>query len=139
LKPDQFYLCAATKSILVDSSSLDQVCAISATDHLVLDIKQRPCNNREKLQFIDDLFYFEERLYIPEGHVRLGVLQARHDFPAAGHFGFNKMLELIYLDFWWPQMWKAIEEFVSSYNTYSRSKNPYHWPYRLLQPLPIPK
>jgi hypothetical protein len=63
---------------------------------------------------VDDLLYFEERLYIPEGLVRLCVLKACHDFPAARHFGFYKMLELISRDFWKPQMWKAIKEFLFS-------------------------
>jgi hypothetical protein len=36
-------------------------------------------------------------------------------------------------------MWKAVKEFVLSCNTCSRSKNPRHCPYGLLQPLPIPR
>jgi hypothetical protein len=56
---------------------------------LVLDIKRRSDNNHEK-------FKFEECLYIPKGPARLQVLQARHDFPAARHFGFNKTLEFIF-------------------------------------------
>jgi hypothetical protein len=105
-------------------------------DPLVLDIKHFD-NNREKFKFVDDVLYFEEHLYKPEGPTRLRVLQARHDFPVAGHFGFNKTLELISQDFWWLQMWKAVKEFVLSCDTCSRSKNPRHCPYGLLQPLPI--
>jgi hypothetical protein len=108
-------------------------------DLLVLDIKRRSDNNYEKFKFVDDLLYFEERLYNPEGSVHLRVLQARHDFPTVGHFGFKKTLELVSRDFWWPQMWKAIKEFVLSCDTCSRSKNPRHRPYGLLQPLSIPR
>jgi hypothetical protein len=36
-------------------------------------------------------------------------------------------------------MWKAVKEFILSYDTCSRSKNPRHRPYGLLQPLPIPR
>jgi hypothetical protein len=93
-------------------------------DPLVLDIKRCFDNNREKFKFVDDLLYFEDRLYILEGPARLQVLQTRHDFLAAGHFGFNKTLELIFKDFWWPQIWKAIKKFVLSCDTCSRSKNP---------------
>jgi hypothetical protein len=108
-------------------------------DLLVLDIKRRSDNNYEKFKFVDDLLYFEERLYNPEGSVHLRVLQARHDFPTVGHFGFKKTLELVSRDFWWPQMWKAIKEFVLSYDTCSKLKNPRHHPYGLLQSLPIPR
>jgi hypothetical protein len=124
-------------SFLVDSSFLDQIRAASTMDPIVLDIKRCSNNNREKFKFVDDVLYFEEHLYKPEGPTRLRVLQARHDFPVAGHFGFNKTLELISQDFWWLQMWKAVKEFVLSCDTCSRSKNPRHCPYGLLQPLPI--
>ncbi len=142
LKPEQFHLRATAMSVPVDSSFLDQVRTTIATDPLVLDVKRRSIqisDDPSKFKFEDNLLYFEERLYIPEGPLRLRVLQARHDFPAAGHFGFNKTLELISRDFWWPQMWKAVKEFVLSCDICSRSKNPRHRPYGLLQPLPVPK
>jgi hypothetical protein len=37
---------------------------------------------------------------IKDGPCRLQVFQSRHDFPAAGHFGFNKIMDLISRDFW---------------------------------------
>jgi hypothetical protein len=36
-------------------------------------------------------------------------------------------------------MWKAVKEFVLSYDTCSRLKNPRYYPYEFLQPLPIPR
>jgi hypothetical protein len=139
LKAKQLRLCTATMSTPVDSSFLDQVRAATTMDPLVLNIKRHSNNNHEQLKFVDDLFYFEERLYILEGPTRLRVLQARHDFSTVGHFGFNKTLELISQDFCWPQMWKAVKEFVLSCDTYSKSKNPRHCLYGLLQPLLIPR
>ena len=85
-----------------------------------------------------DVLYFEGQLYIPKGPARLRVLQSRHNFPAARHFGYNKTLELISRDFWWPQMWKDVKEFILSCDVCLRSKIPRHRPYGLLQPLPIP-
>jgi hypothetical protein len=85
LKAEQLRLRAATMSTPVDSSFLDQVCVASTMDPLVLNIKCRSDNNCEKFKFVDDLLYFEERLYIPEGPARLRVLQAYHDFPATRH------------------------------------------------------
>jgi hypothetical protein len=57
-------------------------------DPLVLDIKRHSNNNHEKFKLVDDRLYFEKRLYIPNRPACLWVLQARHDFPTVGHFGF---------------------------------------------------
>ena len=83
-------------------------------------------------------FYILRNAYIYNGS-RLSVLQARHDLPTVEHFEFNKTLELVSWDFQWPQMWKTIKEYVLSCDIYSRSKNPRHRSYGLLQSLPIPK
>jgi hypothetical protein len=95
LKVEQLCLRTETMSTPMDSSFLDQVRTASTMDPLVFDIKRRFDNNREKFKFVDDLFYFEERLYILKGPARLQLLQTRHDFSTVGHFGFNKTLELI--------------------------------------------
>jgi len=79
----------------VDSSFLTQVCTTSTLDTLVLDIKHWSHYDDNNYKMMDNLLYFEESLYIPEGPLRLQILQARHDFPSAGHFGFNKTLELL--------------------------------------------
>ena len=127
-------ICAAV--VPIDADFLDQVRTATIEDSVALEIKKRADDDKFKVE--GDLLYFEERLYIPKGPTRLRVLQSRHDFPAAGHFGYNKTLELISRDFWWPQMWKDVKEFVLSCDICSRSKNPRHRPYGLLQPLPIP-
>jgi hypothetical protein len=53
-------------------------------DPLVLDIKRCSDNNCEKFKSVDNLLYFEERLYILERPTRLRVLQTRPDFLAVG-------------------------------------------------------
>ena len=92
-----------------------------------------------RFQFRDRLLYYEGLFYVSEGPCRLQVLQSRHDFPSARHFGFNKTMELISRDFWWSQMWKLVKEFVTTCDICSRSKIPRHRPYGLLRPLEIPK
>jgi hypothetical protein len=74
LKSEQLCLCVATISTPMDSSFLDQVCAALTMDPLILDIKHRSDNNCEKFKFLDDLLYFQERLFIPKRHARLRVL-----------------------------------------------------------------
>ena len=85
----------------VDTTFLEEIRAASAKDPFVVDIQQRRSNNiKESSHFRveDNLLYFEECLYVPNGS-RLSVLQARHDLPAVGHFGFNKTLKLVSRDF----------------------------------------
>ena len=115
---------------------LNQIRVATIEDFVNLDIKQRVDNDKFKME--RNLLCFEKRLYIPKRSTQLRVLQSRHDFPTVGHFGFNKTLELISRDFWWPQMWKDVKEFVLSCDICARSKTPRHRPYGLLQPLPIP-
>ena len=43
-------------------------------DPLILDIKRRFNNYYEEFKFVDKLFYFKKRLYIPEGPTFLWVL-----------------------------------------------------------------
>ena len=141
LKPEQFHLRALKSTLTVDSTFVKQIQSSMSSDPLVLDIKSNSSKSHDssKFEFKNNLLYFEGRLYVPKGEARLRVLQARHDFPAAGHFGYNKTLELISRDFWWPKMWKSVKDFVQSCDICSRSKTPRHRPYGLLQPLPIPQ
>jgi len=127
-------------TLTVDSNFIKQIQSSMSSNPLIHDIKNTSSKSHDtsKFEFKNNLLYFEGRLYIPEGEARLRVLQASHDFLAAGHFGYNKTLELISRDFWWPQIWKAVKDFVQSCDICSRSKTPCHRSYGLLQSLPIP-
>jgi hypothetical protein len=74
LKAEQLCLRTTTMLTPMDSSFLDQLRATSTIDPLVLDIKRHFDNNCEKFRFVDDLFYFEERFYIPKGPTHLRSL-----------------------------------------------------------------
>ncbi len=67
----------------------------------------------------------------------LQVLQARHDALAISHFGFNKTMELMSWNYWWPRLWKYLKEFVGSCNVCAWEKNPHHHPHGFPQPLSI--
>ncbi|GGS30672.1 hypothetical protein GCM10010252_78350 [Streptomyces aureoverticillatus] len=85
--------------VTIDDGFLSEVRTAIIEDFIVFDIKQRVDNDKFKVE--GDFLYFEERLYIPKGPTRFRVLQFRYDFSAAGYFGFNKILEFIFRDFWW--------------------------------------
>ncbi len=59
----------------------------------------------------------------------LQVLQARHDTLVTSHFGFNKTMELMFRNYWWPQFWKYVKRFVGSCDVCARTKNPFHHPH----------
>ena len=145
LKPTNLQLKTLTISTTEDLSYLEEIRNASKDDPFVTNIARRMKSGlesrqlKEEFEFKDGLLYHKGLLYVPPGSARLKVLQLRHDFPAAGHFGFNKTMELISRDYWWPQMWKFVKEFIRSCETCARAKIPRHRPYGLLQPLPISK
>jgi hypothetical protein len=46
-------------------------------------------------------------------------------------------MELVFQDYWWPQLWKYVKEFVEFCDVYAQAKNPCHCPHGRLQPLLI--
>jgi hypothetical protein len=90
------------------------------------------------------LLLMDHCIYIPEYRPKKGnlctcVLQEKHDHPTAGHFGYNKMLELLWHDYIWPSMCNDCKKFVSQCVLCTCNKPLCHQPYGLLQPLPIPE
>ena len=90
------------------------------------------------------LLLMDRRVYVPQfrperGNLRTRVLQEKHDHPTAGHFGYNKTLELLRRDYVWPSMRTDCKQFVSQCVLCARNKPSRHRPYGLLQPLPVPE
>jgi hypothetical protein len=46
--------------------------------------------------------YHDKLLYVPESLAQLQIFQAKHDTLVAGHFGFNKTMELMSHGYWLP-------------------------------------
>jgi len=73
------------------------------------------------LLLMDHLVYVPE--YLPEqGNLRTRVLQAKHDHPTAGHFTYNKALELLRRDYVWPSMRTDCKWFVPQCAPCARNK-----------------
>jgi hypothetical protein len=94
-----------------DASYLKEVQEALQEDPFVKNIRKRLRANKvnNEFKFNDGLVYFKGLLYIPPGPTRLKIIQMHHDLLAAGHFGFNKTMELISQDFWWPQIWTFVK------------------------------
>ncbi|CAF4637389.1 unnamed protein product, partial [Rotaria sp. Silwood2] len=68
--------------------------------------------------------------YVPSSMIH-AVLKAFHDHPMSGHFGVKRTLYKIRTRFWWPNMRKSIEHYISSCQqcrkfNILRSKTPGH-------------
>ncbi len=68
--------------------------------------------------------------YLPASMINT-VLTAFHDHPMSGHFGVQRTLHKIRTRFWWPNMRKSIEHYISSCQQCTkfnivRSKTPGH-------------
>jgi hypothetical protein len=126
LEPVNFQLKALAMSFYKDASYFMEVQETLKGDPFIVNIMERLRINKvnDEFEFKDGLLYFKGLLYIPLGPTRLKIIQIRHDLHAAGHFGFNKTMELISRDFWWPQMWKLVKEFIKLCNRCKRRKVP---------------
>jgi len=73
------------------------------------------------------LLLMDRRIYVPEyrperGNLCTRVLQEKHDHPTAGHFGYNKTLELVRRDYIWPSMRADCKKFISQCVLCARNK-----------------
>jgi hypothetical protein len=98
---------------------------------------QKTQGEEEILQLEDGLLYRKGLLWVPE-NARKVILHTEHDSRVAGHFGQDKMIELIRRNFWWPKMDQQIIEYVRSCLECQKDKVTCHKPYGLLSPLELP-
>lgn len=81
----------------------------------------------------------DDRIYVPDkDDLRLRVLRHKHDHILAGHYGYNKTLELIRREYVWPNLRDFVKDYCASCTTCRRAKQPRHKPYGTLQQLPVP-
>jgi len=90
------------------------------------------------------LLLLDCHVYVPDyqpnqGNLHTQALQEKHNHPTAGHFSFNKTLELLQHDYIWPSMCIDCKKYVSQCMLCACNEPSRHHPYGLLQPLPIPE
>jgi hypothetical protein len=87
---------------------------------------------------VNDGFVFRaNRLCIPVGSVRLLLMQEVHGGGLMGHFGSKKMEDVLASHFFWPNMRRDVEWFISRCNTCQKAKSQLN-PDGLYIPLPVP-
>jgi hypothetical protein len=129
----------------IDSTNLHKdILEALKTDKFTQDIIINPIPLSSHYSISDSgLLLINHRIYVPDsspdsGNLRTRVLQLKHDHPTAGHPGQNRMLQLLQLDYTWPNVRTDIKDFVNSCVSCKRNKNPHHKPFGLIQQLPIP-
>jgi len=87
----------------------------------------------------DGLLYYKNHLYIPEDEgLQTEIAQGCHDSLVAGHFGQEKMIEIVTRDLYRKGLANWIRDYVRSCDECQHSKSPRHAKYGLLQPLEVP-
>ena len=80
-----------------------------------------------------------EALYVPEDEaVRTALLQRYHDDALAGHFGYDRTLELIRRKYWWTHLPKDTKRYVETCDICQRVNIKRHRPYGEMVALPQP-
>lgn len=140
LKPERLALNSLESSFSNDLSIVEEIQKTLKQDPLVENVQRQMKEGKgEDFEFKDGLLFYRDLLYVPPCLARLKILQVRHDLPAAGHFGVNKIIELVSRDYWWPQLWKFVKEYIRSCDTCSRAKGTRHRPYGLFNPYQFQK
>ena len=77
----------------------------------------------EEWSIEDGLVVKEERIYVPEGTLRIEVIRWHHDTAVGGHGGRWKTTELVGRNYWWPGLTKEVAKYVEGCDLYQRHKN----------------
>ena len=102
----------------------------------------RRLRKRFKKWAIDDegLVRRNRCLYVPgDAVVRKELIKKHHDDSLSGHFGAQKILDLIQRKYHWTACAEQIKTYVKICNVCQRTKVPRHKSYEELSSLPIPK
>ena len=85
------------------------------------------------------LIFYKNRVVVPpQSHIPKQLLHEFHDSPLGGHFGVLRTYKRITQQFYWPSMYRMVNEYVSSCDVCQRAKASTLSRTGLLQPLPIP-
>ncbi len=80
-------------------------------------------NQEQEFQQRDGLWFYEDRLYIPNvAVVRQTLLSEYQDTPLHGHLGIDKTLAALQNIFYWPNMVDAVKVYIKTCSFCQRNK-----------------
>ncbi|TPX54573.1 hypothetical protein PhCBS80983_g05887, partial [Powellomyces hirtus] len=136
----------ATLPTPTDDAFLQEIKYATASDNFAQNIISQLNNNHasetskehtKRFKVHDGILLYDSIVYVPTRDLRLRALEDTHDNQLSGHFGVSKTLELTSRNYWWPQQWKLVKEYVKACDTCAQAKSLRHQPYGLLEPLPV--
>ena len=83
------------------------------------------------------MLHYQGLSYVPE-IIQTELISRNHDDPLAGHFGIDKLHELIARKYHWPTLRHDVKDYVKGCNVCLALKAVRHKPYGDLQSLPVP-
>ena len=87
----------------------------------------------------DGLIFYKTRVVVPrDQEIHHKLLVEFHDSKLAGHSGVLRTYRRLAQQFYWPNMYKDVQDYVSTCEICQRTKSESLAPAGLLQPLPIP-
>jgi hypothetical protein len=141
-------LAPTTTSVPFSTMDLNQVemttfdFATNFLEKVKLAITELPSHyfhGKEGYTFQDNLYYYNNKIFIPTDILQQEIFAIRHNKPTAGHYGILKTLQLVSRNYYWPGMKRIITTYINGCHTCRLNKSTKHKKYGLLQPLPIPK
>ena len=136
-RPDHQIAALNKSSIIISTELLDIIKAEYQNDKVIRQILD---NGHKEYSVRDGLIYTRDnRLYIPLNEsVRLQLIKEHHDTEINGHLGEFKTLERLSRQYYWPNMRKAVQQYISQCQSCQMNKASSQLPIGLLQSLDIP-
>ena len=109
------------------------------TQDKIKEIKEGNRTGQWSINSTEDLL-FDGAIFVPDDQaLRMELLAKYHDDQLAGHFAYEKTLDLLRRNYGWVRMASDVKEYVDSCDVCQRVKAHRHRPYGELQALPIPE
>ena len=110
---------------------------LQAKDKQVRKLKVDQQSGQQGWEDIDNVLHHQSLPYVSE-IIRTALISRHHNDSLAGHFGIEKIQELLSRKYYWPTLRRDIKDYVRGCDICLASKAVRHKPYDDLQFLPVP-
>jgi len=86
---------------------------------------------------VDGVLHFQKLIIVPS-NLKVKLLKSFNDGPTMSHQGMDRTYEKLHRHYWWPNMKKDMENYVSSCDIFNKCKIRSHKLYGKILPRPIP-
>ena len=91
---------------------------------------------KDNWENIDGMLHYQGLFYVPK-IIRIELISRYHDNLLVGHFGIEKIYELVAQKYYWPMLRYDVDNYVKGCNVYLVLKVVQHKPYSVLQSLSV--